>query len=108
MNISKLEQLINYDFKTKSLIEEASNLSDRLVSLGTSTIEHIILKTINEELYLNSNSYFDNDSINNLINYLKSDEYLIVSIYIKDFVNLTGGVDIIGPLSKGYLLMVIK
>lgn len=77
MNISKLEQLINYDFKTKSLIEEASNLSDRLVSLGTSTIEHIILKTINEELYLNSNSYFDNDSINNLINYLKSDEYLL-------------------------------
>ena len=33
---------------------------------------------------------------------LKSDEYLIVSLYIKDYVNLTGGVDIIGPLSKGY------
>ena len=33
---------------------------------------------------------------------LESDEYLIVSIYIKDYVNLTGGVDIIGPLSKGY------
>ena len=33
---------------------------------------------------------------------LKSDEYLIISMYIKDYVNLTGGVDIIGPLSKGY------
>ena len=33
---------------------------------------------------------------------LKSDEYLIVSLYIKDFINLTGGVDIEGPLSKGY------
>ncbi len=33
---------------------------------------------------------------------LKSDEYLIISLYIKDYVNLTGGVDIIGPLSKGY------
>ena len=33
---------------------------------------------------------------------LKSDEYLIVNIYVKDYVNLTGGVDIIGPLSKGY------
>ena len=33
---------------------------------------------------------------------LKSDEFLIVSIYIKDFINLTGGVEIIGPLSIGY------
>lgn len=33
---------------------------------------------------------------------LKSDEYLIVSIYISDYVDLSGGVDIIGPLSKGY------
>jgi len=33
---------------------------------------------------------------------LKSDDYLIISIYIKDYVNLTGGVDIIGPNSIGY------
>ena len=33
---------------------------------------------------------------------LKADEYLIVSLYIKDFINLTGGVNIMGPLSKGY------
>ena len=33
---------------------------------------------------------------------LKSDEYLIVSMYFKDYTNLTSGVDIIGPLSKGY------
>ncbi len=33
---------------------------------------------------------------------LNSDEYLIISLYIKDYTNLSGGVDIIGPLSKGY------
>ena len=31
-----------------------------------------------------------------------SDEYLVVSIYLSDFTNLTSGVDIIGPLSGGY------
>lgn len=30
------------------------------------------------------------------------DEFLIVSIYLSDFTNLTSGVDIIGPLSGGY------
>ena len=33
---------------------------------------------------------------------VKSDEYLVVSMYLKDYTNLTSGVDIIGPLSKGY------
>ena len=33
---------------------------------------------------------------------VKSDEYLIVTMYMKDYTNLTSGVDIIGPLSKGY------
>ncbi len=33
---------------------------------------------------------------------LKENEYLIVSIYLKDYTNLTGGVCITGPLSKGY------
>ena len=31
---------------------------------------------------------------------MEENKFLIVSIYIKDYVNLTGGVDIIGPLSK--------
>lgn len=31
-----------------------------------------------------------------------SDEYLVVNIYIKGYAKLTGGVDITGPLSKGY------
>ena len=30
------------------------------------------------------------------------DDFLVVSIYLKDFTNLTSGVDIIGPLSGGY------
>lgn len=33
---------------------------------------------------------------------LNSDDFLIISMYIKDFTNLTSGVDIVGPLSKGY------
>ena len=33
---------------------------------------------------------------------LKSDEYIIVSLYIKDFINLSSGVLIQGPLTKGY------
>lgn len=33
---------------------------------------------------------------------LKENEYLIISMYLKDYTNLTSGVDIIGPLSKGY------
>lgn len=33
---------------------------------------------------------------------LVAEEYLIVSIYLKGYTNLTSGVDITGPLSKGY------
>lgn len=77
MDINKLEQLINYNFENKSLIEEASNLSDRLITLGDSVIEHLILKTVNQELYVNSNPYFEIDTINNLINYLKSNDFLL-------------------------------
>ena len=33
---------------------------------------------------------------------VNSDEFLVVSIYLKDFTNLTSGVDIKGPLSGGY------
>lgn len=31
-----------------------------------------------------------------------SDKYLVISIYLKDYTNLESGVNIIGPLSKGY------
>ena len=77
MDINKLEQLINYNFENKSLIEEASNLSERLITLGDSVIGHLILKTVNQELYVNSNPYFEIDTINNLINYLKSNDFLL-------------------------------
>lgn len=33
---------------------------------------------------------------------VSSDEFLVVSIYLSEFTNLTSGVDIIGPLSGGY------
>lgn len=33
---------------------------------------------------------------------LLKDKYLIINIYLKDYTKLTSGVDIVGPLSKGY------
>ena len=33
---------------------------------------------------------------------VSSDEFLVISIYLKNFTNLTSGVDIKGPLSGGY------
>lgn len=33
---------------------------------------------------------------------VSSDEFVVVSIYLSDFTNLTSGVDVIGPLSGGY------
>ena len=33
---------------------------------------------------------------------VSSDEFIVVSIYLSDYTNLTSGVDIIGPLSGGY------
>ena len=33
---------------------------------------------------------------------IKENQYLVVSMYLGEFTNLTSGVDIVGPLSKGY------
>lgn len=52
-----------------------------------------------KDVTIKKNEYVISDELDIV---LKSDEYLIVSIYLKDYVNLTGGVDIKGPLSKGY------
>ena len=75
MDIIKLEELIDYKFNNNKLLEEASNLSDRLINFGKTSIDYIIDKNINEELYGLDN--ITEDSINNLCNYLKSDEYLL-------------------------------
>ena len=75
MDILKLEELIDYKFNNNKLLEEASNLSDRLINFGKTSIDYVIDKNINEELYGLDN--ITEDSINNLCNYLKSDEYLL-------------------------------
>ena len=75
MDIIKLEELIDYKFNNNKLLEEASNLSDRLINFGKTSIDYIIDKNINEELYGLDN--ITEDSINNLCNYLKSDDYLL-------------------------------
>ena len=53
----------------------------------------------NKEAIISPHGYITSDELEFE---LKSDEYLIVSLYIKDFINLTSGVNIIGPLSQGY------
>ena len=75
MDIIKLEELIDYKFNNNKLLEEASNLSDRLINFGKTSIDYIIDKNINEELYGLDN--ITEDSINNLCNFLKSDGYLL-------------------------------
>lgn len=77
MDIVKLEQILNYNFKNKSLLEEASNLIDRLISFGSSTIDFVVSKMINEDLFINSNPFCDIELINKVSNLIKSDDYLL-------------------------------
>ena len=76
MDIIKLEEILNYNFNNKSLLEEASNLSDRLISFGNSTIDFVVSKMVNEDLFINSNPFCDIELINKVSNLVKSDEYL--------------------------------
>ncbi len=86
-------------------VDEKSKINLVAISKGNSLsdiqLTDVKYLTFNgkREVTLEPNSYATSDECE--ID-LDSDEFLIVSIYIKDFVNLTGGVDIIGPLSKGY------
>ncbi|MDE6583925.1 MAG: hypothetical protein K2K15_00840 [Anaeroplasmataceae bacterium] len=52
-----------------------------------------------KKFHLKAHSMVQSDPLD--IN-LTEEEYLIVSLYLKDYTNLTSGVDIIGPLSKGF------
>ena len=51
------------------------------------------------KMYIRHRKYFVGDEIEYRV---LSDEFLVVSIYLSEFTNLTSGVDIIGPLSTGY------
>lgn len=52
-----------------------------------------------KEAYIKAHDSIISDELN--ID-LKEDTYLIVSMYLENYTNLTSGVDITGPLSKGY------
>ena len=86
-------------------VDEKSKIDLVAVSKGNSLsdiqLTDVKYLTFNgkREVTLEPNSYATSDECEIDLDF---DEFLIVSIYIKDFVNLTGGVDIIGPLSKGY------
>ena len=86
-------------------VDEQVKIEYILISKGNSLSDEQIddykFVTFNgkKEAIISPHGYIISDEID--FN-LKSNEFLIVSLYIKDFINLTGGVNIIGPLSKGY------
>ena len=86
-------------------VEEYVTIDSVLVSIGNELSDKqsnefkYLTFNKNKSVTIDKNSYVISDELD--IN-LKSNEYLIVSIYLKDYTNLTGGVDIKGPLSKGY------
>ena len=76
------------------VVSKGNSLSDE----QTNDYKYLTFKG-KKEAIINPHGYIISDELD--FN-LKSDEYLIVSLYIKDFINLESGVEIIGPLSKGY------
>ena len=53
----------------------------------------------NDDVTIKAHGTVISDEVTYTVN---SDEFLVVSIYLSEFTNLTSGVDIIGPLSGGY------
>ena len=89
MDLVKLEEVLKYNFKNKNLLAEASNLSERLINFGSSIIDFCINNMINKELFDNSKSIFDNESLLNIIQNIKSDEYILDranKIHLDDFI----------------------
>ena len=89
MDLVKLEEVLKYNFNNKNLLDEASNLSERLISFGSSIIDFCINNMINKELFDNSKSIFDNESLINIIQNIKSDEYILDranKIHLDDFI----------------------
>ena len=89
MDLVKLEEVLKYNFKNKNLLAEASNLSERLINFGSSIIDFCINNMINKELFDNSKSIFDNESLINIIQNIKSDEYILDranKIHLDDFI----------------------
>ena len=86
---------VNEDINiTNVLISKGNSLSD----IQSDEFKYLTFNN-NENVTIKSHSSITSDECDFNLN---SDEYLIVSIYLKDYTNLTGGVYITGPLSIGY------
>ena len=86
---------VNEDINiTNVLISKGNSLSD----IQSDEFKYLTFNN-NENVTIKSHSSITSDECDFNLN---SDEYLIVSIYLKDYTNLTGGVYITGPLSTGY------
>lgn len=91
--------LDNFCGKEKVTIEEiyiskGSTLSNEAITDGIP-----LTKNSKRQFEIEAQESITSDSIDFLV---EENEYLIISIYLKNYTNLTSGVDIVGPLSKGY------
>ncbi|MDE5546934.1 MAG: hypothetical protein K2I88_05670, partial [Anaeroplasmataceae bacterium] len=85
--------------------DEKVEIDSIYVSIGDSLSDKENTKPI--QLTVNGASKFVLDAHESILSdpvelKLEEGKYLIVSMYLKEYTNLTSGVDIIGPLSKGY------
>ncbi|MDE6241551.1 MAG: hypothetical protein K2M08_03900 [Anaeroplasmataceae bacterium] len=85
--------------------DEKVEIDSIYVSIGESLSDKEDTKPI--QLTVNGASRFVLDAHESILSdpidiKLEEGKYLIVSMYLKEYTNLTSGVDIIGPLSKGY------
>ena len=85
--------------------DEEVEIESIYLSIGNSLSDEQTMKSV--PLTVNGNSKFRIEPHGSIISdsidlEVEEDKFLIISMYLKEYTNLTSGVDIIGPLSKGY------
>lgn len=85
--------------------DEKVEVDSIYVAIGNALTDEAVSKPL--PLTANGNSKFSIEAHGSIVSdpvdiKLEEGKYLIVSLYLKEYTNLTSGVDIIGPLSKGY------
>lgn len=106
-----LNELINYEFKNKNIIDEIMNLNDNLVLLGDTFISNYISNKIMIEFAVYDNDikyYYDIESLNNLKVKLSSNDYLserIIKLHIDEISDKNDKFgDLFKALIGGYIL----
>ncbi len=107
MELKKIEEIINYNFKNINILEEAINLNDLLYQNGKLFLEFYINEYLTKEFcfYDNESSCYDlkiiielknyllgNDFLNDKFNKLGISNYLEVTDSLKLFLSIIGGI----------------